>query len=730
MLKMMRVTTTVQQIKWSEGVHRLGWKLLRSLRHMALASALAAAVMPLTFAQSQTTLAGPGAQLAAATAESPPDKEPSFRAQPPFPAIARGLRPYLKDYAAPATTLRAGFVPFKAQLVRGEPLELTFTVENLGPEEFQFLFGCDSRGKGRHDRFKIAVRDAVGKLLPDPREKFGNFGGLGSVQTLKPGQTFTDTIDLTHFRAIDGAGVYDVSCNFAFDESDVVKKGPAKPVVESRFHLTILERTPERVARVLDELVARAQSAEGGDLAAALALVARFGQDDAVPRLVRLAERGPVPRRAAALGTLAQVPTDTALNAALTALKDADPIIRAAAAGALGAMQKPRAVEALLAALPGEKPPVADAILVALGTSKSDRALPVLVRTLDRGTPELKAAAITALVAHGGSEAVAALTKQVETSDLSLRYRVILALAEKLGQPMKTDRLLPILMRRALDQEWLDSLRLMRMYGGEQAIGALLSVLDFEAPWSGRNWWILQQVAACPKAPAIEYHHDPNREGTPAELEQNRRTLEALKKLAGPVPTLTAAPKPQQVPYLKTDPPIDFKPIMKPVPGAVEIRSGFFQVTLNRTSCSMPYSPSDPYRPIYQLAQHVRLLVRYPDLYAALGISSRQARQLGRLPPASEWPSSMGWTQLYMAYKEAPPGPLQERAREDLCDAIRVASQDHHAAAAALAEAARKVLTPDQLKRLPDLVEHRRRAPTKPATKPAKGGDAGAAHGP
>jgi HEAT repeat protein len=714
--------TALQLILWSEGIYRLGSALLHTLWQLVWVGSLAA-VFPLTFAKTQIQMPGSGAQMAAENvlaAMTLPDTQPGSRTRPPIEAISLRRRPHLKYYAAPGTTLRAGFVPAKAQLVQGEPLEVTFTVENLGPKEFQFLFGCDTRGKGRHDRFKIAVTTG-GKLLPDPRERFGNFGGLGCFQTLKPGQTFTNTIDLTHFRTIDAAGVYTVSCRFAFDEPGVVKKGLAKPVVESLFHLTILERTPERVAYVLDELVAKAQSAKDRDLAAVLALIARFGQNDAVGRLVRLAEKGPVSQRAAALATLGQVPTDASLKATVKGLKDADPIIRAAAAGALGAMRQPRAVEALLAALPGEKPPVADAVLVALGTSRSERALAALVRTLGQDTPMLKPAAVTALVAHGSPGAVAALQKQVQTSDLSLRYRVILALAEKLGQPMKTDWLLPLLMRRALDSEWLDTLRLLRMYGGERAIPALLSGLDFEAPWSGRNWWILHQVAACPKAPAIAYTHDPNREGTPAEVEQNRRTLAALKKLAGPVPTRALAPKPQRVPYLETDPPIDFKPILKTVQGAVEIKSGFLQVTLNRTSCSCPYSPSERYRPIYQLAQHVRWLVRYPDLYRGLGITAQQAEQLGRLPPASEWPNGTGWTELYRAYKEAPPGPLQERAREDLCDAIRVASQGHHAAVAALAEAARKALTAGQLQRLPNLVEQRRRAPTRPATKPAAG---------
>ena len=45
------------------------------------------------------------------------------------------------------------------------------------------------------------------------------------------------------------------------------------------------------------------------------------------------------------------------------------------------------------------------------------------------------------------------------------------------------------LMRDQLEQNraWLDSLRLMRMYAGDQAVPALLSCLDFDADWSGRN---------------------------------------------------------------------------------------------------------------------------------------------------------------------------------------------------------------------------------------------------
>lgn len=48
-------------------------------------------------------------------------------------------------------------------------------------------------------------------------------------------------------------------------------------VVKSSFQLTILARTPQRVARVLDELVARVQAAEDKDLPGAMAQMATRG---------------------------------------------------------------------------------------------------------------------------------------------------------------------------------------------------------------------------------------------------------------------------------------------------------------------------------------------------------------------------------------------------------------------------------------------------------------------
>jgi HEAT repeat protein/PBS lyase HEAT-like repeat-containing protein len=415
----------------------------------------------------------------------------------------------------------------------------------------------------------------------------------------------------------------------------------------------------------------------------------------------------------------------------LASLKDSDPAIRAAAAGSLGAMQKPRGVEALLDTFPREKSPVAEAVLQALGATKSDRAYPLLTNALEAGDLAMQRAAVKALVNFGGSNAIAALTQRIDTHHLALRYAIVKALADSLHQPLRLDWLWPVLMGRERDQEWIDSLYLLRSHTGDQAVPALLSCLDFDAPWSGRNWWIFNQVRTCTGAPRIDYDYDPNSDGTPEQWEKNLRTLKALKPLAGPIPLLADGPKAPPVPYLKTDPPIDFTPTIKEAkPGEVEIRSGFLTLTLRRQGATGPYSVSEPYRAVYQKAAAFRALPRNPQRCAALKITPEQMARLIDLlhkfavklcgPLVSDQETGYCYNDLisfsdicpyvsgnsrnllaaYKDYKEAPPGPLRDQAKADLIDSVRLLSQNYHAGTVEFVESAKKIFTPEQLEQI------------------------------
>ena len=340
---------------------------------------------------------------------------------------------------------------------------------------------------------------------------------------------------------------------------------------------------------------------------------------------------------------------------------------------------------------------------------------------------ELQRAAVSALVKFSGSNAVAVLSQHINTNFLSLRYDIVRALADQLHQPMEAEWLLPVLMGREYNNTrgWMDSLRLLRLYGGEKAIPTMLSCVDYDVAWSDRNWWILEQgVKPCPNSPQFEYEHDPNSDGTPEQWTNNLRVLQMLKPLAGSIPVLLVQPKKAAVPYLITDPPIDFTPTFREVEnGGVEIKSGFFSLTISRGGAqSPPYSVSEAYRSTYEVAGKLRHLAGHPELNSKFEITAEQAKQLTDLiekfserlcgsdvsKQAKEnfynllvqqigCPHDIGWWQLLFAYKEAPAGLLKEQAKSDLVDSVRQLSQNYHVGTVEFAEAAKKIFTPEQL---------------------------------
>ena len=291
------------------------------------------------------------------------------------------MKPYLTDYVVDAqaesdrTVIRAGFIPYKAQIVWGEPLVLTMVVANVGEADFEFMFG----GHGRHDHIKITMTDANGNPLPDPHANPRMPPTLRPSEIVTPGgSNFIQPIDLTKFRTITEPGQYSVTCSFSFDDEQANLKGVAKPVIKSRFSFTILPRTPERVSSILDELLGKVATVQESQLPEAIAEIARFGKDHAVPRLDSLTKAGTKSRRIAAFAALPLVPGDAALSVALVGLSDADPAIRIAAYSALGRMPLARSIHELLKGLTRETSPVQEAVLLAMGTSKSSLVLPVI----------------------------------------------------------------------------------------------------------------------------------------------------------------------------------------------------------------------------------------------------------------------------------------------------------------------------------------------------------------
>ena len=251
-----------------------------------------------------------------------------------------------------------------------------------------------------------------------------------------------------------------------------------------------------------------------------------------------------------------------------------------------------------------------------------------------------------------------------------------------------------LLPKRHNSREWLDSLSAVRVRGGKQAVPALLSCVDYDVPWSHRNFWILHNVKYAPGAPEFDYLYDPNSTGTAEQHAQNRQTLKKLRPLSGPIGESTVWIT--TAPTLEVNPPVDFTPIVtEPAPGETlaTIRCGFFQLTQNRNMGGERFEPTDDYRPIYQMADKVQAILNSPEVANESGLSEQQLKELRQLPiPDRSLVIKEGLSLLYIWWQESPAGPIRQRARDELGDCVRAAVQQFHVDQVNFATAARKIM--------------------------------------
>ncbi|HTU25961.1 MAG TPA: hypothetical protein VMF30_11220, partial [Pirellulales bacterium] len=192
---------------------------------------------------------------------------------------------------------------------------------------------------------------------------------------------------------------------------------------------------------------------------------------------------------------------------------------------------------------------------------RSPRVFDVVVRSLADKNDAVRLAALEAVAHLPAADAAAALRPLAASDDANTDFReaVIRTLAEKLSQPIEIGWLAAIIKSRNVskppyvptpeeernDPEAAlrkvmesvtpvslgDAPRLMRLYGGTEAVPALLGCLDFENPAvrSYYNAAIITEQLACSGPLAIPWHGDLNRDGTQQETEENRHTLAKLK---------------------------------------------------------------------------------------------------------------------------------------------------------------------------------------------------------
>lgn len=453
--------------------------------------------------------------------------------------LGQADKAYLAEPAAKTDEqpqLEAGFIPDKPQIILGEPLFITFTVTNLSERPYRFFVGGDNRGSVRHNNFRITAVDAHGKAVRDPYS-YRNFGGFGKDITLEHGQTYTERLYLGHWCAFEKPGVYTVTCKRTLIDHGREPRHPTMPITTS-FKLKIVPFNQEKMRKVIADLGKKIREGPVEALFEATLGLATINDEQIIPHLAISLNKGDYhhyQHKNHAIKGLSQFSSDAAADALLTALKDPDYALRGGAGDALRKMKKlDRALNPLLKELTHESESVRALAARALGATKAQRALSPLIKAMGDPKPMVRHAAARALGFLGYKEAIQPLRQHLEDTDMAMRVAAVKGL-RALGVPLQVQWLTPVI--RATtdlnDQSFHEAIRLIRLYGGENAAQALVSCLQFDdpSPRNAYNMFLILAIEYSPGGPKYyyKYHHDPNIDGTPEQIEENRKILQQLK---------------------------------------------------------------------------------------------------------------------------------------------------------------------------------------------------------
>lgn len=436
-------------------------------------------------------------------------------------------------YSVGDVTIEAGFTPDASQIILGQPLFITFTVVNKADKPYRFFVGGDNRGSIRHNNFRITAVDENGQAVKDPYS-YNHFGGPGNNITLEPGQTYTERLYLGHWCEFERPGLYILTCKRKLLDYGSEPRYPAVPI-ETNFKLEITPFSQEKMREVITELGKKLRDGKEQEVYEATLGLASIHDEQIIPHLALSLTKGDFQSKLPAINGLSQFSNDAAADSLIPALKDNDHVVRDASGGALRKMQKTSHVlPTLLKELKHTSSSVRALAARALGATKDKRALAPLITTMEDPESTVRHAAAIALGPLGYKEAIQPLMQHLKDDDMGMRVAVVKGL-RLLGE-FKVEWLTPVIKANTdiNDQSFHEAIRLIRLYGGEDAARALVSCLKFvdPSPRNTYNMFLILAIEYSPNGPKYYYqfHSDPNTDGTPAQIEENRRILAEFQK--------------------------------------------------------------------------------------------------------------------------------------------------------------------------------------------------------
>jgi hypothetical protein len=287
-------------------------------------------------------------------------------------------------------------VPDKSKVMLGEPVFLSFVVENHSKEDLQLTVGGDYRNRlGRPESFAVTVTDEDGQQIVRP-DAGQTMGGLGGPQKLPAGKHFVLRLFLPHWAKIEKIGRYDISAE------RVLKLGKFDPNGYD-LHIPTLDVPGKATSSIefipanryrMGDFIDEAGSSFLAGKWEAQTTISYINDERAIPYLVRALETSIYDMKFVAVDALSKFNSDSAINAIRRALKTtgkditntttrelADTSaeqIRHATAVAISKSPHPAAKQALLSLRHDHNPAIRNTVVQYASKLNSTEAIPIL----------------------------------------------------------------------------------------------------------------------------------------------------------------------------------------------------------------------------------------------------------------------------------------------------------------------------------------------------------------
>ena len=428
---------------------------------------------------------------------------------------------FLHNYTTNKISLVAGFVPDASRIIIGEPLFLTFIVSNRSEQPFEFYHV-------HNEMFIITATNNFGLAVKS--HYFGLDGnGFVSRVTVAPGKEYTSRIFLNERCIFDQPGDYTVTCRCNFEIFSKLTNSFDQPIV-TVFKLTVLPANPERITEIIQSWAHVVET--NGSLGEAAQALAEFNDPRIIPPLAALVTKDA--NNYFAVNVLARFTNEAAADALTVVLKSGEDYEAGVAKTAITkSHQADRIARSFLPELTNADANVRIQNARAVGWTGSELAFAPLCALLQDETNAVRYAAAESIGRLGDARSFDVLTNCLSDSDFAPRIAAVRGLLA-LGRPLQADWVKPMILAGGENiRTYYDAIDLLRMNGGDQAAPGLASCLHFDDP-SVRHPYNMRLMLALefsPNGPKYYYKWtcDQNRDGTEAEIAENRQILSELK---------------------------------------------------------------------------------------------------------------------------------------------------------------------------------------------------------